>query len=73
VPELFTDTCEYVAPNGTVTIKEVVLALVTVAFVAPKCTMLFAAVLLNPEPEIVTDEPGIAAATLRPETTGGAV
>ena len=45
------------APDGTVTVKEVVVAAVTVAFVAPKYTALLVVVALNPVPVMVTDVP----------------
>ena len=45
------------APAGTVTFIEVALAEVTVPRVAPKKTILFAAVVLKPLPVIVTEEP----------------
>jgi hypothetical protein len=47
----------YVAPTGTVTLSEVEVAAVTVAFTAPKYTMLFAAVVLKFVPVIVTVAP----------------
>jgi hypothetical protein len=46
-----------VAPIGTVTDKLVAVALFTFAFTAPKKTMLLAAVVLKPVPEIVTAVP----------------
>jgi hypothetical protein len=47
----------WVAPIGTVTDKLVAMALLTFAFTAPKKTILFAAVVLKPDPEIVTTVP----------------
>lgn len=46
-----------VAPMGTVTVKLVEVALLTFAFATPKKTILFAAVVLKPDPEIVTTVP----------------
>lgn len=46
-----------VAPAGTVTVRLFALAAVTVAFVAPKKTMLFAAVVLKLLPLMVTEAP----------------
>jgi hypothetical protein len=46
-----------VAPMGTVTVKLVEVALFTIALAIPKKTILFAAVVLNPDPEIVTTVP----------------
>ena len=48
---------EYVAPVGTVTVSDDALAAVTVAFTAPKYTILLAGVVLKFVPEIVTDMP----------------
>lgn len=50
---------ENVAPKGLVTCKLVALAKVTVAFVAPKYTTLFAGVLLKFVPVIVTVVPAL--------------
>ena len=47
----------YVDPTGTVTVSEVVVAAVTVAFVAPKKTILLAGNGSNPVPVIVTTVP----------------
>src|SRR5471032_2209511 len=47
----------YVAPAGTVTVRLVVLAAVTVAMVAPKNTMLLVVVALKLVPVMVTDVP----------------
>jgi hypothetical protein len=47
----------YVAPVGTITLSEVVEAVVTTAFTAPKYTTLFAAVVLKFVPVIVTVVP----------------
>src|SRR5476651_1753064 len=47
----------YVAPAGTVTVKLVVLAAVTVAMVAPKNTILLVVVVLKLVPVMVTDVP----------------
>src|SRR5471030_1654861 len=47
----------YVAPAGTVTVKLVALAAVTVAMVAPKNTMLLVVVALKLVPVMVTDVP----------------
>ena len=44
-------------PKGTVTVKEVAVAAVTLAFTAPKKTMLFDGVVLKLVPLIVTDVP----------------
>jgi hypothetical protein len=46
-----------VAPMGTITVKLVEVALFTTALAIPKKTILFAAVVLNPDPEIVTTVP----------------
>jgi len=46
-----------VAPAGTVTESEVVVALLTVAFTAPKNTVLLEGVALNPVPDMVTSVP----------------
>ena len=48
----------YVAPTGTVTVKLVAVAVVTVAFVAPNFTLLFAAVVLKLVPVMVIVVPG---------------
>jgi hypothetical protein len=58
VAVLSTDMDSYVLPGGTVTVKLVTLAAVTVARVSPKYTMLFAAVALKLRPVIVTLVPG---------------
>ncbi len=50
---------EYVAPDGTVTVSEVVVPLVTAAFAAPKKTMLFESVELKFDPRIVTCVPAL--------------
>jgi hypothetical protein len=47
----------YLAPVGTATVKLVSVALLTIAWVAPKNTMLLAAVLLKPVPVRVTVAP----------------
>ena len=46
-----------VAPTGTVTVKLVEDAALTTALTTPKKTTLFATVVLNPDPEIVTFVP----------------
>jgi hypothetical protein len=46
-----------VAACGTVTVRLVAVALITVARVAPKKTMLFAVVVLKPDPVIITELP----------------
>src|SRR5471032_380786 len=61
----------YVAPAGTVTVKLVVLAAVTVAMVAPKNTMLLAVVVLKLVPVMVTDVPTGPLAGVN-DVTGGA-
>ena len=48
------------APPGTVAVTLVAVADVTVAWVAPKNTMLLAAVVLKPLPVSVTTSPGLA-------------
>ena len=55
---------------GTVTVSWVVVAAVTVAFVAPKKTMLLAGVALKLVPEIVTDVPMGPLAGLKDVITG---
>ena len=55
---------------GTVTVNCVVVAAVTVAFVAPKKTMLLAGVALKLVPEIVTDVPMGPLAGLKDVITG---
>jgi hypothetical protein len=47
----------YVAPEGTVTVNEVVVAADTVALTAPKKTILFAGVVLKLVPLMVTADP----------------
>ena len=54
VDRLVTDIKLYMAPSGTVTVKLLMLAAVTVARVSPKKTALFAAVVLKLAPLIVT-------------------
>jgi hypothetical protein len=67
---LSTVTGIYVAPAGTVTVIDVLLAAETIAFVAPKYTMFDAAVVLNPVPVIVTEDPGYPAEMLNAEMVG---
>ena len=55
-----TETRSYVAPRGTVTVNEVVVAAVTVAIVAPKYTISLAIVSLKLVPVIVTLFNGMA-------------
>ena len=45
------------APEGTVTVKEVAVAAVTVAFILPKNTIFNDGVVLKPLPFMVTDVP----------------
>ncbi len=45
------------APAGTVTVKEVAVAALTVAFILPKYTIFNDGVVLNPLPFMVTDVP----------------
>ena len=59
------------APVGTVAVMLVAVAAVTVARVAPKKTMLLAAVVLKPLPVSVTASPGLADAGLKEVMTGG--
>ena len=59
------------APVGTVTVTLVDVAAVTVPRVAPKNTMLLAAVALKPVPVRVTASPGLAVAGLKEVMTGG--
>ena len=54
-----TEIGAYVAPGGTVTTREFVPADVTAAPAPPNRTMFDAGVALNPEPESVTEIPGI--------------
>ena len=54
-----------VAPVGTVTVKEVAVAAVTVAIVLPKYTILLAAVVLKPVPVMVILEPTTPLAGLK--------
>ena len=68
---MFTLTFKCVAPTGTVAVRDVVLAADTVAFVAPKYTILFAGVVLKFVPLIVTDVPGLAIDGLTDVTVGG--
>ena len=49
----------YVAPTGTVTVNEVVVAAVTLALTAPKYTILFSGIELKLVPEIVTVDPTV--------------
>ena len=49
--------CWYVAPTGTVTVRSVVVAAVTVAWVAPKKTMLLAGEASKLVPVMVTAVP----------------
>ena len=53
------------APLGTVTVKLVLVALVTIALTAPKYTILLAAVVLKSIPVIVTELPGIPVSGLK--------
>lgn len=55
-----TDILSVVTPTGTVTVKLVDEAAVTVAFIEPKKTILLAGVLLKPKPLIITDSPALA-------------
>ena len=57
-PAFNTVTWPNVASTGTVTVSAVADAEVTVAFVAPKYTMSFAAVVLNPVPVMFTEDNG---------------
>ena len=57
VPVFTTRIEPYVAEFGTVTDSDVAEALLTVAFAAPKYTVLLAAVVLNPVPVIVKEVP----------------
>jgi hypothetical protein len=57
VPVFKTVIAPKVAPVGTVTVKLVAVAAVTVARVAPKNTMLLAGVVLKPVPVMVTVAP----------------
>ena len=66
-----TDIGSYVDPSGTITVRLVGLAAVTVAIVAPKNTILPAGVAPNPVPVIVTDVPAIPVAGLNEVITGG--
>ena len=61
----------WLAPIGTVTVKLVVLAAVTVAFVAPKKTILLAGVALKFVPVIVTAVPMGPLLGLKEVMTGG--
>jgi len=70
VTELSTVIGAKVAPVGTITDKLVADAVVTIAFVAPKNTMLFAVVVLNPLPVIVTNNPTAPFAGLKDEMLG---
>ncbi len=58
------------APTGTCTVKLVAVAAVTVARVAPKNTILLAAVVLNPVPVSITSSPGLADAGEKEVMTG---
>ena len=60
-----------VAPVGTVTVKLVVVAAVTVALVAPKNTILLAAVVLKLVPVIVTVAPTAALVGVKEVMVGG--
>jgi len=60
----------YVAPNGTITVKLVEVALLAIVLTAPKKTTLFAAVVLNPEPDMVTLVPTGPLAGEKPEMIG---
>ncbi len=71
VPVFKTLITELVAPAGTVTVKVVAFADVTVAFVAPKNTMLLAGVVLKFVPLIVTASPGLACRGLKEVIVGG--
>ena len=71
VAVLFTLTGMCVAPTGTVTFIDVAVAAVTVAFVAPKYTMLLAGVVLKLVPSMVTDVPGLAGLGETEVTVGG--
>jgi hypothetical protein len=61
----------YLAPVGTVTVKLVSVALLTVARVAPKNTMLLAAVLLKPVPVRVTVAATLALVGVKEVMVGG--
>jgi hypothetical protein len=54
-----TETGAYVAPGGTVATRDVVPADITTAPTPPNRTMFDEGVALNPEPEIVTEIPGM--------------
>jgi hypothetical protein len=60
-----------VAPTGTVTVKLVAVAWVTVALVAPKNTILLALVVLKFIPLIITDVPTGPLEGLKPVIVGG--
>ena len=55
---------------GTVTVTLVAVAFVTMARVAPKNTILLAAVVLKPEPVSVTASPGLAEVGLKEVMVG---
>ena len=61
------------APEGTVTVTLIAEAAVTVARVAPKNTMLLAAVVLKPVPVRVTTIPGLAFKGLKLVMMGGVI
>lgn len=57
---MVTDIGRWVAPTGTVTVRVVAVAPVTVAFAPPKYTVLFAGVALKLVPVIVREAPDAA-------------
>ena len=68
-----TDITEWVELAGTVTTSEVALALITVALVLPKNTVLFTAVELKLVPVIVTEAPTAALEGENDVIVGGGV
>lgn len=68
---LLTVTGAKVAPVGTVTVSEVEVALFTIASVAPKKTVLLAAVVWKFVPVIVTDDAGYPISGLTDVIVGG--
>ncbi len=71
LPTFSTVMAPWVAPVGTVTVRLVVLATVTVARVAPKNTTLSAAVVLKPVPVMVTVSPTSPSCGLNEVMVGG--
>ena len=61
------------APNGTVTVKPLAVAAVTVALVAPKKTTLFSGVASKLEPEMVTLVPIAPFSGVKEVIIGGAL